>query len=124
MDILEKLRQWLGEAEIFPRIDSCQLAPGETGLFPLGQEQLSFREDVLGNVTRRVRYSFSLQRTAAPGFDAARWLLLLQELAAKNPPRLSDDQRFRAEKGKLLKHTSTGLGIYEVRLIAEMEETV
>lgn len=124
MDILEKVRAWLEGQEILPKVDTCGLSAGETGLFPLGMEQVSVREDVLGNRVRRMRYIFLLRRTAVPGLDAAAWLLQLQALAAKNPPRLGTDQQFRAEKGRLVKNTSTGLGIYEVRLIAEREEAL
>ena len=47
MDILEQIRAWLEIRGYLPGIDSCGLAPGETGLFPLGMEQRSLREDVL-----------------------------------------------------------------------------
>lgn len=124
MDILEILQRWLEARQILPQVDRCGLQPGQTGLFPLGQQELSRREDVLGNVTRRVRYSFSLRRTAVPGQDSAAWALQLQQLSAGQPPQLGENQRFWAEKGRLLKHTSTGLGIYEIRLMAEREETV
>lgn len=124
MDIFDIVRQWLQTQGVLPAVDYCPLTDGETGLFPLGQEQLSCREDVLGNRVRRVRYSFTLRKTAVPGADAAAWLLRMQELAAKDPPRLGKSQQFWAEKGRLVKNTSTGLGIYELRLIAEREEIV
>lgn len=122
MDILEIVRRWLEARQMLPAVDTCGLQPAETGLFPLGQEELSRREDVLGNVTRRVRHSFLLRRTAVPGQSAAAWALQLQQQAAKEPPQLGENQRFWAEKGRLAKQTSTGLGIYEIRLIAETEE--
>lgn len=124
MDIFEKLRGWLENQGILPQVDSCGLTAGETGLFPLGMEQVTLREDVLGNRTRRMRYIFLLRRTAAPGQPAAAWVMQLQEAAGKHPPALGEGQRFWAEKGRLVKYTSTGLGIYELRLIAEREETL
>ena len=124
MDIFERVRRWLESRDVLPQVDSCGLTAGETGLFPLGMEQVRLRQDVLGNRTRRMRYIFLLRRTAVPGPDAAGWLLQLQDVAAKKPPVLGEDQRFWAEKGRLVKNTSTGLGIYEVRLIAEREETL
>ena len=124
MDILELLQAWLAERGVLSQVDGCGLNAGETGLFPLGMEQVSTREDVLGNRVRRVRYSFLLKKTAVPGVDAAAWLLQMQDLAAKNPPRLGENQQFWAEKGRLVKHTSTGLGMYELRLLAEREEIV
>lgn len=120
MDILEILRRWLQERDILPETDVCGVTPGETGLFPLGQEQLWLREDVLGNRVQRVRYSFLLRCRRIPGEAAAEKLLQLQEQAAKEPPR--ELKQFRAEKGRFVKNTGTGLGLYELRLIAEREE--
>lgn len=124
MDILEILQAWLRSNGVLPEVDKCGLNDGETGLFPLGMEQVTLREDVLGNRVRQMRYIFLLRRTAVPGMDAAAWVMQLQETAAKNPPQLGVNQQFRAEKGRLVKNTSTGLGIYELRLIAEREETL
>ena len=122
MDILEILQAWLEIRGVLPQVDSCGTNGGETGLFPLGQEQLWQKEDVLGNRVRRVRYSFLLKKTAVPGEDAAKWLLQLQTLTAGQPPQLGENQQFWAEKGRLVKSTSTGLGMYELRLMAEREE--
>ena len=122
MENFEMVRAWLREQGIAPDTDACGVTPGETGLFPLGQEQLWLREDVLGHRVRRVRCGFLLRRSAIPGQDAAKALLQLQEQAAKNPP--AGFLQFRAEKGRLVKHTGTGLGMYELRLIAEREETL
>ena len=124
MDILEIVQAWLAEQGILPEMDCCGLGDGETGLFPLGLEQVSIREDVLGNRYRRVRYIFLLKKTAVPGMNTASWLLQMQTLAATHPPTLGVNQQFWAEKGRLVKATSTGLGIYELRLIAEREETL
>ena len=122
MDILEIVRAWLVAQGILPETDACGVTPGETGLFPLGQEQLWLREDVLGNRVQRVRYSFLLRRSEIAGEAAAEKLLQLQQQATKNPPATL--AQFRAEKGRLVKNTGTGLGMYELRLIAEREETL
>ena len=122
MDILEILRAWLQAQGILPETDACGVTPGETGLCPLGQEQLWLREDVLGNRVQRVRYSFLLRRSEIAGEAAAEKLLQLQQQATKNPPATL--AQFRAEKGRLVKNTGTGLGMYELRLIAEREETL
>ena len=124
MDIFENLLSWLKQQGILPAVDACGAKPGETGLFPIGVDELRYRKDVLGQVTRFVRYSFLLRCVALPGEDAARKLLLLQEMAANDPPFLGENARFRAEKGKLVKDTGCGSGLYEIRLIAEREETV
>ena len=122
MNILESLRRWLQERDILPETDVCGITPGETGLFPLGQEQLWLREDVLGNRVQRVRYRFLLRRSDIPGDRAANWLLQLQSAAAAQPPE--GFLQFRAENGRFVKKTGTGLGIYELRLTAEREETL
>lgn len=122
MDILEIVRAWLVAQGILPAVDSCGITPGETGLFPLGQEQLWLREDVLGNRVQRVRYRFLLRRSEIPGDRAANWLLQLQSTAAAQPPE--GFLQFRAENGRFVKQTGTGLGIYELRLTAEREETL
>lgn len=122
MESFERVRAWLGERGILPDTDACGVTPGETGLFSLGQEQLWLREDVLGNRVRRVRETFLLRRSAIPGQDAAKALLRLQEQAAKDPP--GGFLQFRAEKGRLVKMTGTGLGMYELRLMFEREETL
>ena len=124
MDILDVVRAWLEAHGFLPAVDSCGPNAGDAGLFPLGRELLQRRQDVLGNTRERVRYSFSLRQTAVPGEAAAKVFLQLQTAAAGNPPQLGENQLFRAEKGKLLKNASTGLAIYEVRLIAEREETL
>lgn len=122
MDILEILQTWLQRNGILPTVDKCGLKDGQTGLFPLGMEQVSSREDVLGNRWRQMRYIFLLRATAVPGTEAAAAILQLQKQAANDPPQLGEKQQFRGEKGRLVKNTSTGLGIYELRLIAEREE--
>ena len=124
MEIFDILLSWLQDNGILPAVDRCGVKPDQAGLFPLGVQELSRNEDVLGNIRRRARYSFLLRCTAIPGEDAARMLLRLQELAAKDPPALGQNQQFRAEKGKLVKDTGTGTGLYEIRLIAEREETL
>lgn len=123
MDILQIVRLWLADQGIDANIDNVQVAVGENGLFPLGQQVLQEREDVLGGIRRRVRYSFLLRHMAIPGEETAQKLLGLQQTATKNPPQLGENQLFRAERGKLQKNASTGLAIYELRLIAEREET-
>lgn len=122
MEIFEIVRRWLQEQGVLPATDTCGVTPGQTGLFPLGQEQLWLREDVLGNRTQRVRYSFLLRCSAIAGQDAAGRILQLQALSIKNPP--AGILQFRAEKGRLVKMTGTGLGMYELRLTAEREETL
>ena len=126
MEILEKLRAWLGELPFWegelPEIDKISVKPGSSGLFPLGQQVVKTREDVLGNVTRLVRYTYLLKKTAIPGADSAKWCQMLQTAAKEMPPRLGQKD-FYTQGGSYKKPTATGVGMYEIRLIAEMEET-
>ena len=109
--------------------DRTEAEPENTGLFPLGAEELSRREDVLGNVTVRCRYRFYLYRVAQQSDPQAnaRWLLefqqwVQQQSAIGAAPRFGDDpkaERLRAEKGKLSEASQTGTGTYVVTLTAE-----
>lgn len=127
MDMLEKLGAWLGALPFWkgevPEIDKLSVKPGAAGLFPLGVKQLEKREDVLGNVTYLNRYSFLLKKIAVPGMDSAVWCMAVQEAARQLPPDLGQ-KAFYAQGGNYVKNTATGVGMYEIRLIAEMEETL
>lgn len=123
MDVLETVRLWLVGQGIVPAVDRLTVAEGDTGLFPLGRQVLWEKEDVLGGVRRRVRYDFLLRQMAIPGEDTAKKLLALQEATTNTPPDLGEGSQFRGVQGKITKKAATGLGIYELRLIAEREET-
>ena len=131
MEILEKVAAWL---ESFPlwdgeklTIDSIGPAPGSLGLFPMGVEEISRREDVLGNVAVRCACVFTLRRSACPGEDNARWLLDLQNWVMEQDrlglaPKFGDDpktERIRAYEGKLDRSFQTGSGLYTLQLRAE-----
>lgn len=134
MQDLEKISRWLST---FPQWDSEALyidytdgSPGNSGLFPLGMEEISRKEDVLGNVTARCRYRFSLYRVAAQQEDGeknARWLLefqrwVQQQDAARLAPQFGDEpvqEHVWAERGKLSKIPQPGSGVYGVTLIAD-----
>ena len=130
MTELELLSAWL---QTFPlwdtdtQIDLTDAVPGSTGLFPKGLQELSRREDVLGNLAVRCRCSFLLRRCACPGEDSARWLLDLQNWVMEQErlgltPKFGDDpktERLRAQEGKLKNSFQTGSGLYTVQLTAE-----
>lgn len=129
MEILEKLRQWLmgfpgwGDAPL--AVDTTGSEPGSCGLFPLGQELLERREDVLGGSVCRWRMVFTLRRTAIRGDSG--WLLAFQKwVQSQNEQRLcpvlGDEparEQLRAEGGKLVAPAKAGTACYEVRLTAE-----
>ena len=128
MEALEKVKGWLVE---FPQwdaqalhVDTTAAEPGNCGLFPLGQEVLQTKQDVLGNVTQWLRMTFLLRRVALRQEEAAGWLLSLQDWVRQQSlsglaPSLGADCRVRAEKGRLVSTAQTGTGIYEVRIVFE-----
>lgn len=131
MEILEKMRDWIlgfpgwGSQEL--QIDDLAAAPDQCGLFPTGMEQVSCREDVLGNVTAVWRCHFLLRRTALRCEDAAAWLLDFQDWVRSQSlqgkaPHFGDapgQERVRAEMGKLSSAAQTGTGVYELKITAE-----
>ena len=126
MEQLEAFRKWLagfpGWDVLPPMVDTLGAEPGSCGLFPLGQTRLWRKEDVLGNVTRRLRLMLILRTAAVPGMDTAGKLLQLQDWISENAaaaPQLGTEQTLYAHQGKLLKPGSTGVGIYELRLTVE-----
>ena len=129
MTDLEKLRQWL---LTFPKwedtlqVEYTEAEPGSAGLFPLGLEEVSRREDVLGNVQVACRYRFSLyRRTTRQQETNAQWLLEFQNWVQQQSvdgktPRFGDvpeAEKMRAEKGTLQNHAITDT--FAVTLIAE-----
>ena len=133
MTDLEKVRQWLLS---YPKweeggvlyVDHTDAVPGNGGLYPLGLEELSCREDLLGNVTVQCRLRFTFYRvTAGQDQTHAQWLLdfqqwVQQQSAAGLAPKFGDErhkERLRAEKGKLSEASQTGTGTYAVTLTAE-----
>ena len=131
MTELEALRAWL---RTFPgwdsrlEVDLCDSIPGCTGLFPKGLQELSRREDVLGQLTIRYRWSFTLRRSAAGSSEEnARWLIELQKWAAQQSrlglaPRFGDDPRqeqLRICEGSLVSRQQAGSIGYTALLTAD-----
>lgn len=132
-DILEKVTLWLQTCPLWGErltVDYTDGLPGSVGLFPLGVEEVSRREDVLGGVTARCRCRFAIRRVTEGQQDNrenARWLLTFQDwvrqqsLAGLTPAFGHEPAReqIRAEKGRLENAAQTGTGVYTVELIAE-----
>lgn len=133
MNDLEKLRQWLqtypnwGKSSLY--VDYTDGATGN-GLYPAGLEELSRREDVLGNVALRCRYHFSLYRVTAAQEDKtedALWLLQFQQWVQQQSiaglaPTFGDvpgAEQLRAQKGKLKEASQAGMATYVVNLTAD-----
>lgn len=133
MTVLDKVRQWLST---YPKwdekmyIDYTDPSPGNTGVFPQGVQELSRRQDVVGNVTVENRLSFTLLRITAgqqDGQQQAAWLMefqdwVQQQSAAGKAPIFGDVQskeKLWAEQGKLKAVNQAGTARYTVRLIAQ-----
>ena len=135
MNALEKVRQWVQtfpewEEGDLPYIDYTAAVPGNTGLYPMGMEAVETQEDILGGITARCRYRFSLYRVAAGQEDReadAQWLMAFQEWVQQQSllvlaPPFGDAparERIRAERGGLKGASQTGTGVYTVGLTAE-----
>ena len=131
MTDLEKLQQWLltypGWKDTL-LVDFTEAEPGNSGLFPNGLEEISRREDVLGNLQIACRYRFMLYRRTAGRADNtanAQWLLdfqnwVQQQSLAGLTPRFGDvpaRERLQAQKGT--RKEGAQVGMYAVALIAD-----
>ena len=130
MSVLEKMTAWLKN---FPqwegniRLDGIDPAPGSLGLYPQGIKEVSRREDVLGNVWIRRRFTLMIYRVTA-GEDPA-WLLSLQDWVSRQnaaglTPKMGDvpeNETIRAEQGRLSAPNQTGTKRYAVKLTAEYD---
>lgn len=124
---MEELKKFLmgfpGWGEAHLQIDTTSPQPGSCGLFPLGTEEISRREDVLGNVTVGLRQTYALRRVAPRGEEAAAFMEALSRWIPEQPaPQLGVHTRIRGEKGRLLSVSQTGAATYELRIIAEFEK--
>lgn len=130
MTDLEKMQQWLRSCpgwEDTLQVDTTEPAPGNSGLFPEGLEELSRQEDVLGNLHIVCRYRFTLYRRVSRdgGAADAKWLLDFQNWVQQQnvlglAPQFGDIpylERMQAQKGTLKERGQTGL--YAVTLTAE-----
>lgn len=128
---LKKLKAWLCTYPCWDddmQVDFAQLRPGSSGLLPKGVEELSRREDVLGNRFVGCRYQFTLfwqmegqgddEEDAARLLDFQSWVR--EQSALDLAPRFGDVpalERIRAEKGGLTLGAQTVT--YTVTLIAD-----
>ena len=122
MSELEKLQAWLKTFPLWDGnvgIDVTDAVPGGMGLFPKGLQELSRREDVLGNLTIRYRWSFVLRcNQTAQMQDNAYWLMELQKWAADqcrrgSAPKFGDvprQEQLRISEGTLVHRNEGGSG--------------
>lgn len=131
MEILEKLKFWL---QTFPQWGEAQLLVDDTaaesvscGLFPIGVEELSRKEDLLGNKSVQCRQTFLLRRIAQRQEEAAAWLMEFQAWVGQQSQKkaapifgdVPEKEWIRAEKGRLAAVTQTGTATYEIRIVCE-----
>ena len=126
MEHLEQLKAWLMAFPLWgdtpPNVDMVGEKPGDCALFPVGQEVISSREDVLGNTVQRLRQTYLLRRTAPRGQDAAAWGMEFTRWVNENAgtaPVLGAQQLLRCERSRLISPASAALGTYEVKLTME-----
>ena len=129
MEQLEEVKSYLmgfpGWGDVLLSVDTTASEPGSCGLFPLGTEEISRREDVLGNVTLGLRQTYALRRVAPRGEEAALFMASLAEWIRSQPaPNLGINTRVRGEKGRLASVGQTGAATYEMKIIAEFEKEI
>lgn len=126
-ETLKKVASWVTS---FPQwgdqplsVDHTPPTPGTCGLFPIGEEELDRREDVVGNVHCRYRQEYLLRRVALRGENAAAWLLSFGRWVKTAPaPALGQDCIARALRGRLLTSVNTGIATYEIKISMEYTE--
>lgn len=126
----EQLNQVAGWVRQFPLwgdetlfVDTTPPQPGSSGLFPVGEEEVDRKEDVLGNTVCRYRQEYLLRRVALRGENAAAWLLSFGRWArTATPPAIGADCIARATRGRLLTSVNTGIATYEIKISMEYTE--
>jgi len=141
MSDLEKLKEWISTYP-FPedfreyRIDFTDATSPDGGLFPSGLVELSRRRDILGHVTVRNQYNFSLYWVLYSPKDQtiatanAEWLMDFQawvqaQSAAGLAPTFGDVPRretMTASNGTLFESSEEGTAMYMVQLSAQFEK--
>ena len=133
--MLELVKNWL---VTFPQwndgtlyVEHTDVTTGNAGLYPTGLQELQRTRDILGNTKVKNRCSFLLRRVTSHGRDNtchAQWLLQLQSWVQSQSllglaPKLGENTRWFAQKGRLTEGTQPGTGVYSLELVAEYEIT-
>lgn len=128
----EQLNQVAAWVQQFPfwedqslSVDTTPPKPGTCGLFPIGETEVSRKEDVLGNTHCRYRQEYLLRRVALRGENAAIWLMSFGRWArTAAPPAIGKDCVARAARGRLLTSVNTGIATYEIKISMEYTEVI
>ena len=139
MSALEKIRNWLMTYPQIQRLQGLKVdyyseQPDNSSIAPSGLVEISRSEDILGNITVRNQYNFSLYfvLAKAPGDDVgatenADWLLDFQEWVQEQSirrqvPTFGDDPKsetIKAQNGANEYADREGTGVYTVLLSIE-----
>ena len=127
--MIHKLLSWLSACPYLsgtPQINHTDVTPGSAGLYPQGTQQLSIREDVLGNkiVTYRDRFLLNQVTAMEESVSEAKRLMILENWVREQSllglaPQFGDipgEERIWAEKGKLSGVSSLGTGKFAVQI--------
>ena len=133
MTALEKMKAWLMTCPCLSQgftleTDHTAAASGSAGLYPCGLEEISRREDVLGNIKVTNKLHFVLYQVSCgePDEQAGRLLALQnwvqQQCLAGLAPHFGDvpgEESVRAEHGKLKSVSPTGTRKHELKLTVQ-----
>lgn len=137
MSDLEKLRQWLSAYPGFDiagefLVDYTDRIPASAGLFPAGLKEIGRSTDILGNVTVRNQYNFSIYTVLekSPGdnitavgnaervMNFQSWVR--EQSAMGLAPVFGDPECgkeiIRAEDGAVYSASEEGLAVYVIRI--------
>lgn len=136
MTVLEKIRNWI---DTYPRISSAlglqvdyySNKPENSSIAPSGLQEISRKEDILGNIVVENQYNFALYFVfpKTPGDDIgatenAEWLLDFQRWVQEQSilrlvPTFGNEQKteiIKAQNGEIIDADPDGIGLYMVLL--------
>lgn len=137
MTPLIKIKAWLETCPCFPegftlQLDCLDAVPGSKGLYAQGVEEISRREDVLGNVTVVNRMTFLFYLVSCRGMEAqdreALWQFrnwVQQQSLSGLAPRFGNvprEERIAVEKENLNSVSQNGTKKYAVTVTAQFTE--
>ncbi|MBQ7340906.1 MAG: hypothetical protein IJW41_01895 [Oscillospiraceae bacterium] len=128
MDMLEKIKSWLRTCPVLKmaeiHTDHLLAEPGSVGLYQKGLQEVSRREDLMGNVRVHCRYRFLLRCMVLEDSgwlsDFQQWVQ--QQSARRLTPVFGDvitEERLQAVDGKLLERSQPGTRVCEIALAAD-----
>ena len=129
--MLQEIKKWLltfpGWQGIPMHVEYTDAQPENLGLFSTGLQELQRKTDILGTVTVKNQWNFTLRWICAGQWsneEPAQTLHRFQQWVQRQSflglaPQLGQDTGWRAGKGKLESASQTGTGVYTVGLTVE-----